>query len=113
MADTAAVAIGAVAVDVPVVSGPDAAVEVDRALWLGAGRPETGRWIAGLDLAPPAAPAPGDRVRVVSRGVITETDVRQARLRHQRIRVEPGQVVTPAARSLAREWDVFESDAPR
>ncbi len=106
--ETAALALGSVAVEVPVAGGPEALAEVERALWLGAGRPSAARWLPALTLAPPDPPALADRVRVVPRRVVTETDVRQARLRHQRIRVEPGQVVTPAARSLGREWDVFE-----
>ena len=108
--ETAALGVGAVAVEVPVVAGAETGAEIERTLWLGAGRPDTARWMAGLDLAPPAPGPADDRIRVVGRRVITETDVRQARLRRQQIRVEPGQVVTPAARSLGREWDVF---APR
>lgn len=104
--ETAVVALGPVALAVPAESGPDAGVEVDRALWLGAGRPDTARWTPGLDLAPPAPPA-DDGPIVIERRVVTETDVRQARLKHRRIRLTPGQIVTPAARSLARETDLF------
>ena len=109
--DVAAVALGRVAVSVPVESGPEAAVEVDRALWLGAGRPDAARWLPGLDLATRGEePEAEAREVVVDRRVVTETDVRQARLKRKRIRLGPGQIVTPAARSLAREWDVFEGD---
>ena len=109
VADAAVVALGPVALAVPVESGPEATVEVDRALWLGAGRPETARWLPGVDLAPPAPPA-DDGPIVVDRRVVTETDVRQARLKRRRIRLTPGQIVTPAARSLGREARVFLDD---
>ena len=108
--DVAVIGIGAVALAAPVEAGPEAAVEVERALWLGAGRPETGRWLPGVDLAPPAPPT-DDGPLVVDRRVVTETDVRQARLKHRQIRLTPGQIVTPAARSLAREARVFVDDA--
>lgn len=109
VADAATVALGPVAVGVPVESGPEAGLEAEQALWLAAGRPETARWLPGVDLAPaPDAEAPGAGVAVIERRVVTETDVRQARLRHQRIRLSPGQIVTPAARALGREVGVFE-----
>ena len=106
--DRVTVALGPVALGVPVETGTEPHIAVERALWLGAGRPETARWLPAVDLVPPAPEAPDDRVRVVERGVVTETDVRQARLHRQTIRVRPGQVVTPAARSLGREWGVIE-----
>ena len=114
--DRVTVALGPLALAVDVETGADPHVAVDRALWLGAGRPETARWLPAVDLAPltpggdggATPPTPDDRVRTVARGVVTETDVRQARLHRQTIRVRPGQVVTPAARSLGREWGVFE-----
>ena len=109
--DRAVLALGAVALAVPVeaaAGGAEPHLAVDRALWRAAGRPETARWLPGVDLTPPAPPAADARVYAVERGVVTETDVRQARLRRQTIRVRPGQVVTPAARSLGREWGVFE-----
>jgi len=104
--ESAVLGLGAVALAVPVESGPDVAAEVERALWLGAGRPETARWLPGADLAPPA-PEPADGPLVIERRVITETDVRQARLKRRRIRLTPGQIVTPAARTLGREAGVF------
>ena len=112
-----ALILGSIAITAHVVTGPEAGADVDRALWLGAGRPEAARWMPALDLAPPEAESETDaRVVTVERRVITETDVRQARLKHKRIRLGVGQIVTPAARSLAREWDVFErppaGDAP-
>ena len=109
--ETATVGLGAVALAVGVASGSEAAVEIERALWLGAGRPETARWLPGVEWTAQAAEdAPADdRTLVVARRVVTETDVRQARLRRQQIRLGPGQIVTPAARSLAAEWDVFET----
>ena len=107
---TATIGLGAVAASVPVVDGADGALEAERTLWTAAGQPETARWLPAVDLALPRVPEADDRVRVVERRVITETDVRQARLHRTRIRVTPGQVVTPAARSLAREWDVFQAE---
>ncbi|PAP78483.1 hypothetical protein [Rubrivirga marina] len=104
--ETAVLGLGPVALAVPVASGPDAVVEIERTLWLGAGRPETARWLSGVDLAPPA-PEPADGPLVIERRVVTETDVRQARLKHRRIRLTPGQIVTPAAQTLAREAGVF------
>lgn len=113
--DSATLALGAVAVRADVQEAPTAGVSVDRALWLAAGRPAVARWVAAdLTLVPPvASPAddPQAAITEVSRRVVTETDVRQARLRGQRLRVRPGQVVTPAAQSLAREWGVFEPEA--
>ena len=67
--DDAVVAFGPVALAVPVESGPDAAVEVDRALWLGASHPQTARWMPGVDLAPPAPPS-ADGPIVIERGVV-------------------------------------------
>ena len=108
--DRATLGLGAVALAVEVASGPDPEAQVDRALWLGAGRPETARWLAGVALDEPEPEAPADHgALTVGRRVVTETDVRQARMRRQRIRLGPGQIVTPAARSLAAEWDVFEA----
>jgi hypothetical protein len=43
-----------------------------------------------------------------SGGLITENDVRQARLHGRRIAVRPGQIVTPAARSLGKELGVLD-----
>ena len=111
---TAVVALGPVAVVATVetgAAGTEAAVHVDRALWIAAGRAETARWLPqaeGFAEARAEAAAPADTALVVPRRVVTETDVRQARLAHTRIRVTPGQIVTPAALSLAREWGVFE-----
>lgn len=110
MADVAVVALGAVAVQLPVANGLDVGVEVDRALWLGAGRPETARWLPQTTwtAADAALEAPSrDAALVIPRRVVTETDVRQATLRHRKIRLSPGQIVTPAAQSLAREHGTF------
>ncbi|MEM1117750.1 MAG: hypothetical protein AAF845_20280 [Bacteroidota bacterium] len=107
--EVATLGLGQFAVATSVASGPEAVAEVDRALWLAAGRPEAARWLPGVDLAPPAAPVRDDRTVTIDRRVVTETDVRQARLRRQRIRLGAGQIVTPAAQSLAREWGVIEN----
>ena len=70
---------------------------------------DTVRWNPHLDLEPPASetvPAPDSRVRATGR-LITENDVRQARIKNQTIIVRDGQIVTPAARSLGRELGLF------
>lgn len=107
--DTATVALGTLAAAVPVGEG-DLALHADRALWLAAGQPEVGRWLPSFALAPPAAETPDDGVVQIERRVVTETDVRQARLKRQTILVVPGQVVTPAARSMGQEWGVFATE---
>ncbi len=106
--DRATLALGAVALAVEVASGPEPVAEIERAVWLGAGRPETARWLSGLALAEPDhQPDEDDGHLRIARRVVTETDVRQARLARRRIELADGQIVTPAARSLAREWGVF------
>jgi len=114
VSDAATLVVGAVAVRASVEDGVAPGVMVDRALWLAAGRPATARWLPGdTSLVPPAA-SPADElspaITEIPRRVVTETDVRQARLHGRRLRLRPGQVVTPAAQSLAREWDVFERE---
>ena len=106
----AALDLGGLAVSVPVEGGPDLGLEAERALWLAAGRPATARWLPGLALAPPSAPDAEPGVVAVEARVVTETDVRQARLKRRRIRLRPGQIVTPAARALAHEWGVFAKE---
>ncbi|HEX8298311.1 MAG TPA: hypothetical protein VF594_04055 [Rubricoccaceae bacterium] len=106
----AVVSLGSVAVRVPVEAGLDTGLSVDRALWLSAGRPATARWLPQTDWAeetPEGVPDTG--ALIVPRRVVTETDVRQARTRHRTIRLTTGQIVTPAAATLAREWNVFEA----
>ena len=106
--DVATVGLGPLAVGLPVETGPEVRVEAERALWLAADRPETARWLPGVDLAPPAPDADAEAgVVVIERRVVTETDVRQARLKHRRIRLTPGQIVTPAAQTLGREAGIF------
>jgi len=109
MDDEATVGLASLAVQVSVVTGNELAMGVERALWLGAGSPETARWLpqTAWRTTPDPESEADPRLTTVARRVVTETDVRQARLRRQRIRLAPGQIVTPAARSLAREWDVF------
>ena len=114
MGDTATVGLASIALQVLVGAGSELMLSVDRALWLGAGSPETARWLpqTSWTTTPDREPESDPRIAVIAGRVVTETDVRQARLRRQRIRLAPGQIVTPAARSLAREWDVF-ADANR
>ena len=106
----ATLALGDLAVQVPVAEGPVPTVELDRGLWHAASEPATAQWLPSVQWASLGAPelAPETDASVVTRRVVTENDVRQARLRHRKIRLSPGQVVTPAAQSLAREWGVFD-----
>lgn len=60
-----------------------------------------------LDLPKPTPEAAPPNVRATGR-LITENDVRQARLRGQQIIVGPGHLITPAARSLGRELGVLD-----
>ena len=106
--ERAVVDLGGVAVSVPVERGTETVVEIERALWLGAGQPETARWLGSVDLAPPSPADPDAGPLTLDRRVVTETDVRQARLNRRRIALRPGQIVTPSARSLGREWGVFD-----
>ncbi|WP_143537288.1 hypothetical protein [Rubrivirga sp. SAORIC476] len=106
--DVATVGLGPLAVGLPVETGPEVRIEAERALWLAADRPETARWMPGVNLAPaPSEPDAEAGVVVIERRVVTETDVRQARLKHRRIRLTPGQIVTPAAQTLGREAGIF------
>jgi hypothetical protein len=100
------IAFGGVAVD----DGPTPGVRLDRAdrLVAGLAAGDTVRWRRDVDLgASPIEAAPDPRIRTTGR-LITETDVRQARLRGQRIVVRPGQIVTPAAQTLGRELGVID-----
>ncbi len=109
LGEMAVVALGPVAVRLAVEAGQDAGVDVDRALWIAAGRPETARWLPQTDWQTPAE-EPADaapRATTIPRRVVTETDVRQARLHRRTITLTPGQIVTPAAATLAKEWGVF------
>ena len=110
LGETGAVTLGPLAVALPVEDGPVLTLEVEQALWLAAGRPQTGAWSAGLTL--PTAPEADDTPEAsgeiaLPKRVVTETDVRQALLAHRKIRLRPDQIVTPAARSLGRERGVF------
>ncbi len=107
--DSATVGLGHIAVAVTVENGASLVLEVERALWLGAGRPETARWMPGLALDIATTENDVEDGRIEGR-VVTENDVRQARRKRLKIRLRPDQIVTPAARSLAREWDVFEDE---
>lgn len=110
--ERAVVALGSVAVSAAVEAGAEAGLEVDRAVWIAAGRPATARWMPGVAWeSETRADATPTTVQTVPRRVVTETDVRQARTKRLTIRLTPGQVVTPAAASLAREWGVFEGSA--
>ena len=102
---------GAVAFGNVVVEEGEAHVRLCPADALAAGVEEgdTVRWSPDLDIEPPAehaAPATDPKVRATGR-LITENDVRQARIKNQTIVVRDGQIVTPAAQSLGRELGLF------
>lgn len=107
---TVAVQAGAVAFgDVKVEEG-EGYVRLGQADALAADLDEgdTVQWSRDLTLTAlaPRASTPSSNVRPTGR-LITENDVRQARLKGQTILVRDGQIVTPAARSLGRELGVF------
>jgi hypothetical protein len=88
------------------VTGAGAGVHLCRAARALAGEGPA-RLRRDLDLGrPPEAEPSAPGLRPAGR-LITETDVRQARLRGQRIEVGAGQLLTPAARSLGRELGVL------
>ena len=105
------VALGDVAVRTAVALGEKMCLRIDRALVFASGLDETAtaRWIPDVvwpdadeaSATPSEQPAPKKRL-------ITENDVRRARMLRKRIRVQDGQIVTPAARSLAEELGVFD-----
>ena len=100
---------GTVAFGDIVVEEGDGSVRLDRADALAARLEEgdTVRWNRDLTLTLPSPPADtSPKVRATGR-LITENDVRQARLRGQHILLGPGHLVTPAARSLGRELGVL------
>lgn len=106
-------AVGDVALRATVALGEAVCLRVDRSLVFAGGLDETGtaRWIPDVVWAdagdasatPSEQPAPTKRL-------ITENDVRRARMLRKRIRVQDGQIVTPAARTLAEELGVFEEE---
>lgn len=107
--DRATLGLGALAAEVTVETGTSAELRAERGLWVAAGRPATARWLSGVVLTPDvmATPAATDRAIEIEGRVVTETDVRQARLRRRRIALRAEQIVTPGARDMAREWDIF------
>ena len=105
------VAVGDVAIRTAVALGENMCLRIDRALVFASGLDETAtaRWIPDVvwpdadeaSATPSEQPAPKKRL-------ITENDVRRARMLRKRIRVQDGQIVTPAARSWAEELGVFD-----
>jgi hypothetical protein len=108
--DTAAVHAGDIVLPtVSVMDGSTAEFEMERAAYLAAARPTGARLVPGLALPEePKAPSSTSREMEIEGRLITENDVRQARLKRRKIRVRQGQIVTPAAQSLGRELGVFE-----
>ncbi len=116
---TTSVALGPLVLShVRVETGEGPRVVLDRTVLLAAGTEAgtTARWLGSkgsVESARPAAssaslPSPNRMEVVEVEGrVVTENDVRRARLQHKKIVVRPDQIVTPAARSLGRELGVF------
>ena len=107
-----ALAVGRVVLlEVPVAKGERAEAAVDRAVVRAADDASTARWLPGLNVhaAPSSLARPvTDGPLTVEGRVVTENDVRQARLLKKKLRLRPGQIVTPAARDLGRVLGLFE-----
>lgn len=101
---------GAVAFGDVIVEEGEGHVRLGRADALAAGlrAGDTVRWHREISLtAPPrTSEKTAPNVRATGR-LITENDVRQARLRGQQIVVRPDHIVTPAAHSLGRELGIL------
>lgn len=104
-------AVGDVAVRATVALGETMCLRIDRSLVFAGGLDETAtaQWIPHVVWAPAddASATPSEQPNTTKR-LITENDVRRARMLRKRIRVQDGQIVTPAARTLAEELGVFE-----
>ena len=105
------VSMGSAAIRVVVAQGGAACVCVDRAIPFAGGLDinSTARWLPNVEW-----PDSNDATTELNeqpkatRRLITENDVRRARRLRQKIRIDTGQIITPAARSLGEELDVFE-----
>lgn len=105
---TVALEVGTLIVtDVVVAEGEPAGAHLDRADVVAADLPpETGARLrrdiatAEAEAAPSEGLSPGR--------LITENDVRQARLKGRRVAVHPGQKITPAAASLGKELGILD-----
>jgi hypothetical protein len=93
---------------VTVADGDAPGVWVDRAVVLAAGSPGTARWLPEGMIPEPGSEEPGDDAAPPFPRVVTENDVRRARMRRETIRLVPGQKITPAARALGRELKVLD-----
>ena len=104
-------AVGDVAVRATVALGDAVCLRIDRSFVFAGGLDETAtaRWIPDVvwEDATDASATPSEQP-VATKRLITENDVRRARMLRKRIRVQEGQIVTPAARALAEELGVFE-----
>lgn len=105
--ERAPLVVGEIALSMPVKTGNLVRCEIDEALYLAAGRPEHARWIADLTL-PETPQTSTHRENNTPHRIVTENDVWRARLQRNKITIRPGQIVTPAARSLGNEWKIFE-----
>ena len=103
-----AVQVGSIILtDVVVQDGQSAGLHIDRTDLASSGVDLQASAILRRDLkaANPQASAEAG----IPRKLITENDIRQARLKGKKITVQPGQLITPAARSLGKELGVLES----
>lgn len=94
--------------DVLVAEGSSPGLLLDRVERLAAGLSsgDTARLRRDVEMSHTAEGAPTSKT--IPRRLITENDVRQARLKGLRLEVQPGQLITPAARSLGRELGVLD-----
>lgn len=102
---------GSVAFSVEVSDGSPPGAHLDRVdrLAAGIGSEATATLRRDLVLAPPPVAEPAASGLRPTGRLITENDIRQARLKGQRIALRAGQIITPAARSLGRELGVLFS----
>lgn len=101
------VVLGTVATRVTVARGTAACVRVDRSLVFAGGDADlAARWMPDVKWDNDAMES--SEPDTSSKRLITENDVRRARMLRQRIRVQSGQLITPAARALADDLGVLD-----
>lgn len=103
-------ALNEIAIQAAVAASDSLELTVDRSLVASAGFPETAAWLPQISWkasAPsnPTSPTPDNGL---SKRVITENDVRKARMTRGIIEVSDKHIVTPAARVLGEELGIFQ-----
>ncbi|MDX1438406.1 MAG: hypothetical protein R3284_00750 [Rubricoccaceae bacterium] len=107
--DVATLAVGSMAVRAMVTSSDRLYLEIDHSI-VGASGSQCGnaRWLPGIEwettIETVEVPQPE---RSQTNRLITENDVRRARMQRQTIEIGKGQLITPAARSLGEELGVI------